>query len=90
MVGSRAFRAQILARLLGQLLPEHPWIGRLIGHLSNPCPTRGLVETLKSQSGRQDSNLRPSAPKELTGGWPYLAFLVIPRDLGDAGLPCPA
>jgi hypothetical protein len=42
------------------------------------------------QSGRQDSSLRPSASKELTGGWLYLAFLVIARDLGGADLPCPA
>ena len=36
--------------------------------LSNPCPTRGRSQSVKSQSGRQDSNLRPSAPKANTLG----------------------
>jgi hypothetical protein len=35
--------------------------------LSNPCPTGGEWQSPKSQSGRQDSNLRPSAPKDPRG-----------------------
>jgi len=30
--------------------------------------------SVKSQSGRQDSNLRPSAPKAHLAAWPGLAF----------------
>jgi hypothetical protein len=48
-----------------------------IGLLSNPYPTEAWVETLKSQSGRQDSNLRPSAPKA-----PALPSCATPRFLG--------
>ena len=50
----------------------------------------GKTQPSKSQSGRQDSNLRPSAPKAKGGISGHLGNQVIARDLGDAVLPCPA
>jgi hypothetical protein len=45
-------------------------------------------QSVKSQSGRQDSNLRPSAPKALFGPRASQAFSVIPMSLAETVWPC--
>jgi len=44
-------------------------------------------QSLRIQSGRQDSNLRPSAPKAVSGLSVLLASLAITGDLASADLP---
>jgi hypothetical protein len=45
-------------------------------------------QSVKSQSGRQDSNLRPSAPKALIGAGQALGFPVVAILLSGTGALC--
>lgn len=68
----------------------HSYIFRTLALLGEkeglPEPPRTLAVT---ESGRQDSNLRPSAPKATIGFSPHKAVSVLIRVLADAGWPCP-
>ena len=68
----------------------HSYIFRTLALLGEkrglPEPPRTLAVT---ESGRQDSNLRPSAPKAKNWFSADLGNPVIASDLGGAVLPCP-
>jgi hypothetical protein len=64
---------------------ENQWLQGLV------CPrfAHAVVgQSLESQSGRQDSNLRPSAPKALIGAGQALGFPVVAILLSGTGALC--